>query len=135
MPFSPYLHFKGQCEEAFDFYAACFDGVVNKQRYGESHIVAQTVPEWRDKIMHATLTFPRATLMGSDTPPGMQEAVSGFSVSFWTDHPAEADRIFTALSEGAAIRMPIQETDWAYRFGMLVDRFGIPWMISCNKSA
>jgi PhnB protein len=61
MPFSPYLHFQGQCEEAFDFYATCFGGIVHKERYGDSDLAEQTAPAWRDKIMHASLTFPRAT--------------------------------------------------------------------------
>jgi PhnB protein len=96
----------------------------------ESHVPA----EWRKKIMHACLTIGDESLMASDSPPGHQEdAVKGFSVSINVDKPAEADRIFAALAEGGTTRMPIQETFWAQRFGMLVDRFGIPWMINCAK--
>lgn len=133
MQFNTYLHFKGQCEEAFDFYAASLGGSVAKFRYGESPMAEQTAPEMRDKLMHATLTVGGQSLMGSDAPLSLQEEAGGFSVSYATEDPAEAERVFAALSEGATIRMPIQETFWAHRFGMLVDRFGIPWMVNCNK--
>jgi PhnB protein len=61
--------------------------------------------------------------------------MQGFSVSIQIETPAEAERVFHALAEGGSIRMPIQETFWAQRFGMLVDRFGTPWMINCQKAA
>ena len=60
-------------------------------------------------------------------------ANKSFSVTLSIDSPAEAERVFQALSPGATINMPIQETFWARRFGMLVDRFGTPWMINCEK--
>ena len=72
-------------------------------------------------------------LMGSDAPPGRQAPRSGFMVNIGVDTPAEADRIFGALSDGGKINMPIQETFWAHRFGMLVDRYGTPWMVNCEK--
>ena len=72
--------------------------------------------------------------MDSDAPPGGQAKPQGFSVSVSVDDPAEADRIYNALAEGAtAVTMPIQETFWARRFGMLTDGFGIPWMVNCEK--
>jgi PhnB protein len=74
-------------------------------------------------------------LMGSDAPPGRQEDMKGFSVTLGIDDPKDAERIFHALAENGTVRMPIQETFWAVRFGMLVDRFGTPWMINCEKPA
>jgi PhnB protein len=74
-------------------------------------------------------------LMGSDAPPDRYKPMQGFSVTLGIDEPAEADRVFHALSEGGSVTMPIQETFWARRFGMLVDRFGTPWMINCEKTA
>jgi PhnB protein len=71
--------------------------------------------------------------MGSDRPPDHYEKPRGFSVSLQIKMPAEADRVFQALAENGAVKIPIQETFWAARFGMLVDRFGIPWMINCDK--
>jgi PhnB protein len=73
--------------------------------------------------------------MGSDSPPEYFEQPKGMYVSLQIDDPAEAERIFHALAEGGAVRMPIEETFWATRFGMVVDRFGTPWMINCEKAA
>jgi len=92
-------------------------------------------PEWHDKIMHARLTVGDETLMGSDAPPGRYEAMKGFSVTLGIADPADAERIFQALAQGGTVRMPIQPTFWAQRFGMLVDRFGTPWMINCEQPA
>jgi PhnB protein len=73
-------------------------------------------------------------LMGSDSPAHMFEEPKGTYVSLHPESPAEAERIFDALAEGGTVRMPIAETFWAARFGMLVDRFGTPWMINCEKA-
>ena len=73
--------------------------------------------------------------MGSDAPPDRYEAMKGFSVTLGVSDPAEAERIFHALADKGTIRMPIQETFWATRFGMLVDQYGTPWMINCEKPA
>jgi PhnB protein len=76
-----------------------------------------------------------AVLLGSDAPLDRFEEPKGFSVSLQNTDPAEAERIFKALEEGGKVRMPLQPTFWATRFGMLVDRFGIPWMINCTQAA
>ena len=93
----------------------------------------QTPREWRDKIMHARLIVSGEVLMGSDAPPDRYEPMKGITVTLGVDEPAEAERIFNALSEGATVQMPIQQTFWAARFGMLTDRFGTPWMINCEQ--
>jgi PhnB protein len=72
-------------------------------------------------------------LMGSDAPPDRFEKPQGISVSIQTDDPTEAERIFAALADNGLVTMPLQQTFWAIRFGMLVDRFGIPWMINCEQ--
>ena len=71
--------------------------------------------------------------MGSDAPPERYEEPKGFSVTVGLDKPADAERVFNALAEKGTVRMPIQETFWALRFGLLVDKFGIPWMVNCEK--
>ncbi|HET7214220.1 MAG TPA: VOC family protein [Terriglobia bacterium] len=135
MQMNPYLLFTGQCEEAFKFYEKLLGGKIefmmsHANTPAESHVP----PEWRDKIMHVRMSTPGGVLMGSDAPPGRQAKPQGFSVSVSVDDPAEADRIFNALADGAkAVSMPIQETFWARRFGMVTDRFGIPWMVNCEK--
>jgi PhnB protein len=74
-------------------------------------------------------------LMGSDAPPSCYEKMNGFSVTIGIQDPAEAERIFHALADNGTVRMPIQQTFWATRFGMVVDKFGTPWMINCEVAA
>lgn len=96
--------------------------------------VADKVPaEWGKKILHATLSVGDDLLQGADAPPNHYQKPQGFSVSISMKDPAEADRVFHALAENGSVQMPIQETFWAIRFGMVTDRFGIPWMINCEK--
>jgi PhnB protein len=97
-------------------------------------MVEQVPAEWRDKIMHARLIVGDKVLMGSDAPPEHYEGTKGFSVSLGVDSMAEAERMFRALAENGTVRMPLQKTFWAEGFGMLVDRFGIPWMVNCEQA-
>jgi len=136
MQINPYLTFNGSCEEAFNFYARSLGGdIVAMHTHGNSPMKDHVPVDWHPKIMHAQLTVRGQTLMGSDVPPGRYEASKGISVSVNVEDAATAERVFHALSEGGAVQMPIQETFWAVRFGMLVDRFGVPWMINCMKTA
>lgn len=134
MQINPYLSFNGKCAEAFTFYAQVLGGEnVMMMTYGESPMAAQTAPEDKDRIMHARLRAGDMVLMGADAPPQFFQPAQGMVVSVSVDAPAEADRIFKALSENGTVKMPIQETFWAQRFGMLIDRFGTPWMVNCEK--
>jgi PhnB protein len=135
MQLNPYLTFDGRCEEAFKFYADVLGGEIAAMIRHEGTPAEAHVPaEWRKKIMHARLVVDGKVLMGSDAPPDRYDGgMKGFSVTLSIEKPAEADRIFAALGEKGNVRMPIQETFWAQRFGMLVDRFGTPWMINCEK--
>lgn len=102
---------------------------------GDSPMAAQTASEARSRIMHVRMTAGSAVLMGSDAPPQFFSPPQGFSVSISVNDPAEAERIFNDLADGGTVRMPLQETFWAMRFGMFIDRFGTPWMINCEKPA
>lgn len=135
MEINPYLLFTGQCEEAFKFYEKLLGGKIETMMPHKGSPAENGVPpEWREKILHARMTVGDQVLLASDAPPGHQSKPQGFSVSISVSDPVEADRIYNALAEDAtAITMPIQETFWARRFGMLTDRFGIPWMINCEK--
>jgi PhnB protein len=134
MQLNPYLFFKGNCKDAFTFYEKVLGGkIIAMMTHGETPAAEHTKPEWQDKIIHARMTFGDQVLMASDAPPEHHRPMQGFSVSLSVEEPAEADRIFDAFSEAGEITMPIQETFWAHRFGMLVDRFGTPWMINCEK--
>jgi PhnB protein len=105
--------------------------ITNAGTPAEEHVP----PEWREKILHARLVVSGQDLMGSDAPRGHYEEPKGFSVSINVKDPADAERIFNALAENGTVRMPIQQTFWAARFGMLVDRFGVPWMVNCEQAA
>jgi PhnB protein len=136
MKLNSYLLFNGQCEAAFKFYEHLLGGKIvtmlpHAGTPAEQHVSA----EWRDKIMHAALTLDGGVLMGSDAPPGRYEQPKGFSVALHVKDPAEAERVFRALAENGKVQMPLQQTFWAVKFGMLVDRFGIPWMINCEQAA
>jgi len=136
MHINPYLFFNGQCEVAFKFYEQVLGGKIEAMIRHAGTPAAQSAPsDWHDKIMHARLNVAGGIiLMGSDAPPAHYEPMKGFSVTIGIDEPAEADRIFHALAEGGTVRMPIQQTFWAARFGMLVDQFGTPWMINCEAA-
>jgi PhnB protein len=131
----PYLFFQGDCKEAFEFYAKVLGGKLEAMMTHEGTPAAEHVPpEWRGKIMHARLVIGDTVLMASDAPPDRSDgAMKGFSVNVTVEKPAEAERVFHALAEKGTVQMPIQETFWADRFGMLVDRFGTPWMVNCEK--
>lgn len=132
----PYLMFNGRCREAFEFYAQCFGGeIVAMFTHAETPAAEHCAVQMQDQIMHARLEMGDGTLMGSDCPPEMFQQPQGISVSLHPTDPAEAERIFAALEEGGSVLMPIAETFWAVRFGMVTDRFGIPWMINCEKAA
>ena len=136
MQLNPYLTFDGRCEAAFKFYEKVLGGKIEAMmNYGSSPMADQTKPEWRNKIMHARLSVGDQILMASDAPPDRYQAMKGITVTIGIDDAGEAERIFKALSEKATVQMPIQETFWAARFGMLVDQFGTPWMVNCEKAA
>jgi PhnB protein len=134
MQLNPYLMFKGECKPAFEFYAQVLGGKIEAMiPHAGSPAEQHTPPEWLDKIMHARLSVGDSLLMASDAPPGRQdENPKGFYVNIGLKDPKDAERIFNALAENGTIRMPFQQTFWATRFGMLVDRFGTPWMINCE---
>jgi PhnB protein len=136
MQLNPHLNFNGQCEAAFRFYERCLGGRITAMASYESTPAGGQIPEhWRKKVMHAELVLGTQTLMGSDPPPDWYEAPKGFSLTVQTEQPEEAERVFQALAENGIVRQPLQPTFWAARFGMLVDQFGVPWMVNCAGAA
>src|SRR5579883_1759208 len=120
MQFNSYLFFDGNCQEAFEFYQKLFGGKIELMLPHEgSPAASQVPPEWQKKILHARMSIGNAVLLASDAPPGRFHRPQGFSVNVTV----------------TAVTMPIAETFWARRFGMLTDRFGIPWMINCQTLA
>jgi len=134
---NPYLVFKGNCEEAFNFYRSAFRGEF---RYiGRYKDVPQSdrqtfALETDDKIMHVSLPISAETiLMGCDIAETKEQPVvegNNFSLSVTTDSREEADRLFHELSAGGQIKMPMDQTFWGSYFGVLTDKFGISWTIS-----
>lgn len=133
MNLNPYLTFNGDCQEAFQFYQRILGGKIEEMIPHAGTPAEQYVPAgWKDKIMHARLVVDGRDLMGSDAPPDRYAKPQGISVSIGLNDIAEAERIFGALAERGSVGMPLQQTFWAKRFGMLTDRFGIAWMINCE---
>jgi PhnB protein len=136
MQLNSYLAFNGQCEAAFKFYEQCLKGkIVTMLTHGDLPIAKQAPPGWQNQILHASLIVGDQVLMGADAPPDHYKKPQGFSVTLGLTDKAEAERIFQALAESGTVQTPLQETFWAVRFGMLIDRFGIPWMINCGQAA
>ncbi len=136
MRLAPYLSFHGNCAEAFKFYEQSLGGrMLSMFKYGEMPAGEPIPAELRDQVMHARLSIGDAELMGADSPSDQYQAPAGITVSLHLNDTVEAERIFGALAEGGVVQMPIQETFWAVRFAMLTDRFGVPWMINCEKTA
>jgi len=134
MQLSPYLLFNGDCETAFKFYAEILGGKIEAMLSHVGTPAEEHVPAaWREKVLHARMTVADSVLLASDAPPDRYQKPGGFSVSIQLADPEDAERIFNALADGGQIYMPFAETFWAARFGMLADKFGIPWMINCER--
>ncbi len=145
MDLNTYLFFDGQCEDAFRLYEKVLDGrITGLMRYAD---VPSGPPAFKgsNRVIHVSLRVGDRVLMGSDTSPGGLDPMpsgqrpeehktpQGFRANVTVDTAAEAERIYHALAEGGAIAMPMGETFFAQRFGMLTDKFGTPWMITCLK--
>ena len=138
MQMNPYLMFNGQCEEAFKFYEKCLGGKIEAIfTFGDSPMARHVPAEWGSKVMHARMNIDGMILMGSDAPPGRyQGAPHGFSVSLSMKDPAETERIFHELEAGRYSGDACSEdVSGRLGFGMLVDQFGIPWMLNCEQAA
>jgi PhnB protein len=129
----PYLNFRGNCEEALNFYKEALSGeIVQLGRYGESPM--KSPEEFKDKIIHARLQFGDALIMASDVVndypvnPG-----DNISLSVECDNDQQLEEVFSKIAAGGKITMPLQEQFWGAKFGMLTDKFGIHWMFNCEK--
>ena len=130
-----YLNFGGNCATAFKYYERVLNGkMLMMMTHGDmpTQDQAQVPPDWKKLIMHARLAIGDQLLMGSDSPPDRFEKPQGMWVALQLDDPKDADRIFAALADNGNVHMPIQQTFWAVRFGMVIDQFGIPWMVNCE---
>lgn len=137
MQVQAYLFFNGCCEEAIEFYRGALGAEVEMlMRFKDSPDPTppdMIPPDWDNKIMHANLRIGTSTVMISDGCPAEQQGFQGFSLSISVTDSGQADRLFAALSESGQVQMPLAETFWSPRFGMVTDRFGVSWMINLES--
>jgi PhnB protein len=132
-----YLNYDGDCAQAFDFYKAAFGGEFRaRQTFGEAPGQEGLPAKMKDRIMHVALPVGNGSLlMGSDWADHLGPMIRGnaFCVTINLEDRKEADRLFAALSAGGKVTMPMSEAFWGAYFGMFADKFGIQWMINCEK--
>jgi PhnB protein len=133
MSVQPYLNFDGRCEEALEFYRGALGAEVTAlMRFKDSpepHGPGMVPPGADNKVMHASFRVGDATVMASDCHCGGRPNFQGFSLSLTLPSVAEAERRFAALAESGNVQMPLSKTFFAASFGVVTDRFGVPWMI------
>ena len=133
-----YLHFNGNCREAFEFYRSVFGGEFAAiSTFGDAPVDLPEISESdMNKIMHISFPIHGDELMGSDLPESFGLLVgNNFSVHIFPETRAEADAQFAALSEGGMVRMPMSDVFWGGSFGACVDKFGVSWYISCEAAS
>jgi PhnB protein len=131
----PYLFFYGKCEEALNFYKGIFGGEITSiMRMKEAPPEMAAPPNWSDKIMHARFSAPSVKFMASDGRPDTVSADGNIALSLSTRDQTEGTRVFDKLAQGGTVDMPLQDTFWGARFGVLKDKYGIEWMVNCDKS-
>jgi PhnB protein len=139
MKVQPYLFFDGRCEEALDFYKRALGAEVTAlMRFSESPDPpppGMVAPGSENKVMHASFRVGETEVMASDGRAGGRPEFKGVSLSLSVPSEAEADRLFSVLAEGGQVQMPIGRTFFSPRFGMVADRFGVPWMVVTTATA
>jgi PhnB protein len=127
----PYLDFGGRCEEALEFYKVALGAKIESiMRYSENPEPQYNPPGSENKVMHACFCIDDSTVMASDGCGSGLARFEGISLAAQTPSIADAERIFAALSEGGNVQMPLTETFFSKRFGMLDDKFGVSWMVN-----
>jgi PhnB protein len=135
MQLSTYLTFDGVCEDALRFYESCGLGrIADLRRYEGSPIAKDMPAEKLNKVIHARFEGPGVILLASDSMRGGGKGFSGFSLTIGLSDLAEANRLFSALSSGGQVTMPMQKQFWGATFGMFTDKFGVGWMVNCESA-
>jgi PhnB protein len=122
MQVQPYLSFDGRSEEAIEFYRSALGAEV-------TFLMRFIPPGAADKVMHASLRIGDTTVMASDGNCQGRPNFQGISLSLTASDEAEAERLFNALANGGNVQVPLAKTFFSPRFGMVTDRFGVPWMV------
>ena len=130
MHVQPYLFFDGRCEEALEFYKGALGAEVMMLLRFKDNPEPQANPAGaEDMVMHTSFRIGETTVMASDGRCLGQPSFQGFALSLTARDDAEAERLFGALADGGQVQMPLAKTFFSSRFGMVADRFGVPWMI------
>ncbi len=129
------MNFDGNGTEALQFYCKALDGkILFQQSFGDSPMASQTPAEFKNRLMHATFQCEAGTFMASDGPPGSKvKTGNNVNLSLHYDSLDKMEKAFNGLAEGGTILMALQETYWAHRFGMLIDKYGFSWMFNMDK--
>lgn len=138
--FNPYLNFSGNTEEAFNFYRSVLGGeFLTVQRFKDTPEADKVPAEVRDKIMHIALPIGKDNiLMATDALESMGHPLkmgNNFYISISADTEKEADKLFNGLSAGGTVTMPLARAFWGAYFGMFTDKFGVQWMVSCDRES
>ena len=134
MRVEPYLYFQGRCEEALAFYRQVLSAEATIAARFSDIPGANPAPGGEAKVAHAVIRIGETTLLASDGGGG-EAGFAGFSLSLTAAHDADAERLFAALAEGGEVRMPLSPSPFASRFGMVADRFGVPWIVVAQAQA
>ena len=130
---SVHLVFTGSCDAAFAFYEIVFNTKrLMTMRWGEAPAEVPCPEGAQDLVMHTAMQLGSITLMGADAFPGHGKPFGGFDISIDASDEAEVKRLFTVLSEGGSVTMPLSTTFWSPLFGMCTDKFGLHWMLSVS---
>lgn len=132
----PYLFFEGRCEEALEFYRRTLGAEVDMlMRYKDAPESARQgcAPGLENKVMHASFHIAETKFMASDGRCGGKPSFQGFSLSLTVRSESDAERLFAALGEGGQGQMPLAKTFFSPSFGMVADRFGVPWMVYVDQ--
>jgi PhnB protein len=132
MDVQAYLSFEGRAREALDFYKGAIGATVEMVmlfKEAPPDVQAQMSPESRDKIMHAAFRVGETQLLVSDGRCTGKASFSGIALTLNATSNEEAEKLFGALGKGGQVQMPMTETFFAHRFGMLADKFGVGWMV------
>lgn len=133
MQLSPYLFFDGNCEEALTFYASVLNGrIAQIMRMGDSPGGGDLPPEQRNRVMHATVEAPGVSFMASDGDDQARGRMHRAYISVASEDAGEGKRVFDALAAGGEVVTAYEKQFWGASFGMLVDRYGIQWMVNAG---
>jgi PhnB protein len=134
MRVEPYLYFNGRCEEAVEFYQRAIGANIIALARFKDNPGSQAQAGAENKVMHAELRIGDTSVLASDGQSQAPINFQGFSLSLATEKDADAERLFTALSDGGRVQVPLMSTPFASRFGMVADQFGVLWTIAAREN-